>query len=125
MRGDSAIVLRNSPLDAAGQIALVSVRIVCYDCESRGEVSERLKELASKASVGGTLPWVRIPPSPPYLFFPAYYCILDSLLPPCYRFSSFIWDGVQHGQRIRKVQRPPGMVVPKGWQRTPTEGRQG
>jgi hypothetical protein len=31
----------------------------------RGEVSERLKELASKASVGGTLPWVRIPPSPP------------------------------------------------------------
>ena len=33
----------------------------------RGEVSERLKELASKASVGGTLPWVRIPPSPPFL----------------------------------------------------------
>src|SRR5579863_1245820 len=32
----------------------------------RGEVSERLKELASKASVGGTLPWVRIPPSPPF-----------------------------------------------------------
>ena len=32
----------------------------------RGEVSERLKELASKASVGEILPWVRIPPSPPY-----------------------------------------------------------
>src|SRR6185437_10232876 len=31
-----------------------------------GEVSERLKELASKASVGETQPWVRIPPSPPY-----------------------------------------------------------
>jgi hypothetical protein len=31
-----------------------------------GEVSERLKELASKASVGEILPWVRIPPSPPY-----------------------------------------------------------
>ena len=30
-----------------------------------GEVSERLKELASKASVGEILPWVRIPPSPP------------------------------------------------------------
>jgi hypothetical protein len=28
-------------------------------------VSERLKELASKASVGEILPWVRIPPSPP------------------------------------------------------------
>jgi hypothetical protein len=32
-----------------------------------GEVSERLKELASKASVGETQPWVRIPPSPPLL----------------------------------------------------------
>ena len=31
------------------------------------EVSERLKELASKASVGETQPWVRIPPSPPLL----------------------------------------------------------
>ena len=28
-------------------------------------MSERSKELASKASVGETLPWVRIPPSPP------------------------------------------------------------
>src|SRR3984885_3526438 len=35
----------------------------------RGEVSEWLKELASKASVGETQPWVRIPPSPPYLPF--------------------------------------------------------
>jgi hypothetical protein len=35
--------------------------------QRRGEVSERLKELASKASVGEILPWVRIPPSPPYL----------------------------------------------------------
>jgi hypothetical protein len=35
----------------------------------RGEVSERLKELASKASVGGTLPWVQIPPSPPKFRF--------------------------------------------------------
>src|SRR6267142_1402239 len=67
MRGDPAIVLRSSPIDAAGQIALVSARSVCYDCERCGEVSERLKELASKASVGGTLPWVQIPPSPPIL----------------------------------------------------------
>src|SRR5258706_12558064 len=46
---------------------LLSKRSVCYDYQSCGEVSERLKELASKASVGGTLPWVQIPPSPPYL----------------------------------------------------------
>jgi hypothetical protein len=33
-----------------------------------GEVSERLNELASKASVGETQPGVRIPPSPPFFF---------------------------------------------------------
>jgi hypothetical protein len=32
-----------------------------------GEVSERFKEHAWKACVGEILPWVRIPPSPPYL----------------------------------------------------------
>src|SRR6266478_9445516 len=31
-----------------------------------GEVTERLKVLASKASVGETPPWVQIPPSPPF-----------------------------------------------------------
>src|SRR6266581_4953249 len=102
------------------------VRVLCYDgpCNHRGEVTEWLKVLASKASIRGTVSWVRIPPSPPYLSFPAYYCILDSLLPPCYRFSSFIGDGVQHGQRLRKVQRPPGMGVSKGWKRPPAEGRE-
>src|SRR5260370_34214186 len=49
------------------QTTLLSKRRVCYDYESCGEVSERLKELASKASVGETLPWVQIPPSPPFL----------------------------------------------------------
>ena len=39
----------------------------------RGEVSERLKELASKASVGEILPWVRIPPSPPLSLFCCIY----------------------------------------------------
>src|SRR5580700_2032321 len=34
----------------------------------RGEVTERLKVLASKASVRETVPWVRIPPSPPLPF---------------------------------------------------------
>ncbi len=33
----------------------------------RGEVSERFKEHAWKACVGETQPWVRIPPSPPYI----------------------------------------------------------
>jgi hypothetical protein len=33
-----------------------------------GEVTEWLKVLASKASVRETVPWVRIPPSPPYFF---------------------------------------------------------
>src|SRR5258707_313568 len=42
-------------------------RGVCYDYQSGGEVSERLKELASKASVGGSLRWVQTPPFPPYL----------------------------------------------------------
>src|ERR1700751_540791 len=38
-----------------------------------GEVSERLKELASKASVGETQPWVRTPPSPPLPLFSCVY----------------------------------------------------
>src|SRR5258706_16438861 len=52
---------------------LVSKRSVCYDYQSCGEVSERLKELASKASVGGTLPWVQIPPSPPFVLCQGSY----------------------------------------------------
>src|SRR5437879_11891123 len=51
---------RYNPMDT-----LLHNESVCYDYKGRGEVSERLKELASKASVGGTLPWVQIPPSPP------------------------------------------------------------
>jgi hypothetical protein len=35
--------------------------------EHFGEVSERFKEHAWKACVGEILPWVRIPPSPPFL----------------------------------------------------------
>ena len=37
------------------------------DEHDRGEVAERLKALASKANVRETVPWVRIPPSPPFL----------------------------------------------------------
>src|SRR5262249_12910597 len=35
----------------------------------RGEVSERFKEHAWKACVGEILPWVQIPPSPPFFAF--------------------------------------------------------
>ena len=38
------------------------------ELQPRGEVTERFKVLASKASVRETVPWVRIPPSPPSLF---------------------------------------------------------
>jgi hypothetical protein len=34
-----------------------------------GEVSERFKEHAWKACVGEILPWVQIPPSPPFFTF--------------------------------------------------------
>jgi hypothetical protein len=37
----------------------------CFLCDRRGEVSEWLKERASKACVPVRVPWVRIPPSPP------------------------------------------------------------
>src|SRR5258708_20510741 len=73
MRGDSAIVFRSSTIDAAWSECIGGLRIVCYDYQSCGEVSERLKELASKASVGGTLPWVQIPPSPPFVLCQGSY----------------------------------------------------
>jgi hypothetical protein len=82
MRGYSASILRCPALDVHNALdvgsnsvkscistltRLLSAGSVCYDYNCRrGEVSERLKELASKASVGGTLPWVQIPPSPPF-----------------------------------------------------------
>ena len=37
-----------------------------YVGSTNGEVSERFKEHAWKACVGEILPWVQIPPSPPY-----------------------------------------------------------
>src|SRR5271168_607458 len=54
------------------QPRIARIQNPCYDgtCHDRGEVTERLKVLASKASVRETVPWVRIPPSPPLLFYP-------------------------------------------------------
>src|SRR6185312_3644871 len=37
-----------------------------YSFEPRGEVAERLKAPHSKCGVRATVPWVRIPPSPPF-----------------------------------------------------------
>src|SRR5712671_933797 len=99
MRGDSAIVFRNSPIDAASQIALLRAGSVCYDCESRGEVSERLKELASKASVGGTLPWVQIPPSPP--FFKLCFHTLTASLLNLYMFCPCHFQGASFAHAFR------------------------
>jgi hypothetical protein len=42
----------------------VSAKLLRLMCS--GEVSERFKEHAWKACVGEILPWVRIPPSPPF-----------------------------------------------------------
>ena len=43
-------------------------RSATMELQPRGEVTERFKVLASKASVRETVPWVRIPPSPPSSF---------------------------------------------------------
>jgi hypothetical protein len=51
-------------------------------CNDRGEVSERLKELASKASVGETRPWVQIPPSPPTIRAISAISLLVTILFP-------------------------------------------
>src|SRR5271154_5483642 len=60
---------RSSPARTSGRTPCCdpAPRLLSYKSQNRGEVSERLKELASKASVGETRPWVQIPPSPPYL----------------------------------------------------------
>src|ERR1700680_3264264 len=87
MRNADSILFRRTSL-ALGTLG-VRFRRVCIGGRShcrktkasvtmtngRGEVTERLKVLASKASVRETVPWVRIPPSPPYLQvadFPAF-----------------------------------------------------
>src|SRR5882724_6098667 len=66
-RADRAFLL--SSRWRCGPEALPIFAALCYDNHHscRGEVTERLKVLASKASVRETVPWVRIPPSPPFL----------------------------------------------------------
>ncbi len=45
----------------------VSAKLIKSFATKHGEVSERFKEHAWKACVEEILPWVRIPPSPPFL----------------------------------------------------------
>src|ERR1700676_4715893 len=45
----------------------VSAKLMKVVRKKIGEVSERFKEHAWKACVGEILPWVQIPPSPPFL----------------------------------------------------------
>ena len=54
-----------------------------------GEVSERSKELASKASVGETQPWVRIPPSPPFFLLCFRRGLRLSMLNPGDKLGSY------------------------------------
>jgi hypothetical protein len=94
-----------------------------------GEVAERLKALASKASVRETVPWVQIPPSPPYLQvadFPAFESVVsistfvsgciqqavhtnvltntrqDRILFQSWRAMRFEWDEQKNRQNLRK-----------------------
>jgi hypothetical protein len=52
---------------ASGDVRALTVSAKLLRLICSGEVSERFKEHAWKACVGEILPWVRIPPSPPYL----------------------------------------------------------
>src|SRR5258708_27721687 len=50
-----------------GRVRVLSVSAKLLGPVHSGEVSERFKEHAWKACVGEILPWVQIPPSPPFL----------------------------------------------------------
>jgi hypothetical protein len=94
MRHADSILLRRTSL-ATGTLG-VRFRRVCIGGRShcrktkasvtmtngRGEVTERLKVLASKASVRETVPWVRIPPSPPYFNGCTFYGTPRGWSPP-------------------------------------------
>ena len=56
----------NSTRTPRVRVLTVSAKLLKPICT--GEVSERFKEHAWKACVGEILPWVQIPPSPPYFF---------------------------------------------------------
>ena len=49
------------------RVRLDTCTLAEYHNDGSGEMSERFKETVSKTVVGVTLPWVRIPLSPPFL----------------------------------------------------------
>jgi hypothetical protein len=62
-----------------------------------------LKELASKASVGGTLPWVRIPPSPP-VFLLWFHSVNDAAL------FVYVWRTLRFEERHRILSPSPSHI---------------
>ncbi len=59
------------------RVLTVSAKLLKSVCT--GEVSERFKEHAWKACVGEILPWVQIPPSPPFRMFPDFSYVRQML----------------------------------------------
>src|SRR6266404_2524019 len=116
----------NSTRTPRVRVLTVSAKLLKPICT--GEVSERFKEHAWKACVGEILPWVQIPPSPPYLEMPIkqYYCLsiacctaLD--VAPRFRtgyvvlknFAIFLSDCVHKGIRRLILFRPSTGRKPK------------
>jgi hypothetical protein len=67
---------------------LLSAKLFKQHCSCKsGEVSERFKEHAWKACVGEILPWVRIPPSPPFIG------------------SDLVWDPFMIVRTVEQVRR--------------------
>ena len=67
-RGEEELVRQRNLVAVAGAVRsrAVSAKLMKVVRTNNGEVSERFKEHAWKACVGEILPWVQIPPSPPY-----------------------------------------------------------
>src|SRR5215510_10507556 len=107
----SACVISNSHSEHVNcWVYFYSVRIENAD---RGEVTERLKVLASKASVGETPPWVRIPPSPPFsiLCFLSVRATVLALYPFCTFLHRVILPGAAHIRFELFLSRPYPRVV--------------
>jgi hypothetical protein len=68
-------------------------------------VSERFKEHAWKACVGETRPWVRIPPSPPYLCKAHPLILSPSVLQKAAFFMAIVGPCIPHFSRALRDQR--------------------
>ncbi len=68
-RGSEIAGVCDNQIQTARKSLILKRPVVSERSESNGEMSEWLKEHAWKACVGETLPWVRIPLSPPISWF--------------------------------------------------------